>query len=116
HKLSRKLVQEYNIICLEDINMKNMSRCLRLGKATMDNGFGMFRTMLSYKAEDLGKHIVFIDKWYPSSKTCHYCGTVEPSLTLKDRDWTCPSCGKHLDRDVNAAINIKKEGLRLLSC
>lgn len=116
HKLSRKLVQEYNIICLEDINMKNMSRCLRLGKATMDNGFGMFRTMLSYKAEDLGKHIVFIDKWYPSSKTCHYCGTVEPSLTLKDRDWTCPSCGKQLDRDVNAAINIKKEGLRLLSC
>ena len=70
--------------------------------------------VLGYKLADRGKQIVKIDKWYPSSKTCNVCGTVNTDLTLKDREWTCEGCGTHHDRDWNAAINIKNEGLRLL--
>ena len=81
----------------------------------VNNGFGQFRNMLSYKMEERGKKLITIDKWFPSSKTCRHCGYVNSDLTLKDREWICPSCGEKIDRDVNAAINIKTEGLRNVS-
>jgi putative transposase len=83
-----------------------------LGKSTNDNGFGMFREFLAYKMADRGKQFVKIDKWFPSSKTCSECGMIH-DLRLSDREWTC-DCGTHHQRDINAAINIRNEGLRLL--
>lgn len=111
HKKSKELADKHDIICVEDINLKGMAQGLHLAKATNDNGFGQFREFLSYKLAERGKKLITIDKWYPSSKTCHCCGYVSPDLTLKDRDWTCPSCGEHHDRDINAAINIREVGL-----
>ena len=92
-----------------------MARGLNLEKATNDNGFGQFRNMLSYKMEERGKKLITIDKWFPSSKTCRHCGCVNSDLEINDREWICPSCGAKIDRDVNAAINIKTEGLRNVS-
>lgn len=79
----------------------------------MDNGFGMFRTFLQYKLYDRGKQFIVIDKWFPSSKMCRFCGTVNKDLKLSDRVWTC-SCGKTLNRDENAAINILNVGLSMV--
>lgn len=110
HKLSTELSNRYDYVCVEDLNMKNMSQSLKLGKSTMDNGFSMFRTFLQYKLMDRGKQLVKIDKWFPSSKMCRFCGTVNRDLELSDRIWTC-SCGKILNRDENAAINILNVGL-----
>ena len=80
----------------------------------MDNGFGFFRITLERKAKEQGKLFIKIDKWYPSSKRCNYCGHINKDLHLNDRTWICPSCGKNIFRDINAAKNIKDEGLRLL--
>jgi putative transposase len=95
---------------VEDLNMKNMSQYLNFGKSVMDNGWGMFIEFLSYKV----KKLIKIDKWFPSSKTCHVCGYKNDNLTLSDRDWTCPDCGTHHDRDINASINILNQGLLLV--
>lgn len=113
HKLSTQLANKYDIVCVEDINMQNMARSLKLGKSTNDNGFGMFRDILSYKLADRGKAFVKIDKWFPSSKMCRHCGSINHELTLSDRVWTC-GCGATINRDENAAINIMNEGLRML--
>ena len=113
HKLSTQLANEYDYICVEDINMQNMAQSLNLGKSTNDNGFGMFRTILAYKLADRGKKIIKIDKWFPSSKMCRFCGTINKNLTLADRIWTC-ECGKTLNRDENAAINIMNVGLSMV--
>jgi putative transposase len=113
HKLSTELANEYDYICVEDINMQNMAQSLKLGKSTNDNGFGMFRTILGYKLQDRGKRLIKIDKWFPSSKMCRFCGNVNKDLTLADRVWTC-SCGETLNRDENAAINIKNVGLSMV--
>lgn len=113
HKLSNKLIDEYDVICLEDLDLSVLKRTLKLGKSTSDNGFGMFRTMLRYKAEKKGKYVIKIDKWFASTKTCHVCGHKE-SIPLFVREWDCPVCHTHHDRDVNAAINIKNEGYRVL--
>ena len=115
HKESWKLADAYDIICLEDMNLKNMSRCLKLGKSVMDGAFGLFRQLLQYKMEQRGGRVVYINKWYPSSKTCSCCGHVNRDLKLSDRAWICPQCGAALDRDRNAAVNIKREGLRMLA-
>lgn len=114
HKLSHKLANEYDYICIEDINMRGMAQTLTLGKSTMDNGFGMFRDFLRYKMQEKGKQLIKIDRWFPSSKTCHICGCVNKNLKLSDRVWTC-ECGETLNRDENAAINILREGLKLLT-
>ena len=110
HKLSKKLIEKFDCVCIEDLNMKNISQCLKLGKSTLDNSFGLFRTLLSYKLDERGKKLLTIDKWFPSSKMCRFCGTVNTDLKLSDRIWTC-SCGKELNRDENAAINILNEAL-----
>lgn len=108
-KLSCKIAKEYDIICIENLNMKAISQCLSLGKSTTDNGWGMFVNMLERKC----KKVVKIDKFFPSSKLCPKCGCINKELTLKDRVWIC-ACGAVLDRDYNAANNILNEGLRLL--
>ena len=115
HKLSRYYVNTFDVICVEDINMKNMSRLLNFSKKTLDNSFGSFRNMLKYKLELEGKHFVKIDKWYPSSKTCNSCGYIHKDLKLSDREWDCINCGVLNDRDYNASLNIKEEGFRILS-
>ena len=115
HKESKKLAIEYDVIVVEDLNMKNISRCLKLGKSTMDNGFGMFRTMLKYKLEHNGGQLIKISKWFPSSQTCSCCRTRHKEMKdLSIRTLKC-DCGLEIDRDYNAAINIKNEGLRLLN-
>ncbi len=113
HKLSRQITNAYEAIVIEDLNMRGMAQGLKLAKSTNDNGFGMLKTFLEYKLKEQGKQLVVIDKWYPSSKLCRFCGTVNSQLTLADRVWTC-SCGAVIDRDINAAINIKNEGCRIL--
>lgn len=113
HKLSTKLADTYDYICVEDINMRNIAQSLKLGKSTNDNGFGMFRSILSYKLEERGKKLVKIDKWFPSSKMCRFCGCVNKNLKLSDRVWTC-ECGNILNRDENAAINIMNVGLTMV--
>lgn len=114
HKLSRQITNAYTAIAIEDLNMRGMAQGLTLAKSTNDNGFGMLKTFLAYKLAEQGKKLVTIDKWYPSSKLCHFCNHKNEKLTLADRVWTCESCGAELDRDINAAINIKNEGCRIL--
>ena len=111
HKESKKLADNYDLVCIEDLNMKAMSQCLNFGKSVSDNGWGMFTTFLSYKLEDQGKQLFKIDKWFPSSKMCNVCGCINSNLTLSDREWTC-ECGEHHDRDINAAINIRNVGIK----
>lgn len=112
HKESRRIANVYGAVCVEDINLRAMSQTLRLGKSTMDNGFGMFRDALKYKLEEQGKHLIKIDEWFPSSKTCSYCGEANHDLQLEDREWVCPHCRRLIQRDRNAGTNIKREGIR----
>ena len=113
HKLSFKLAEQYDYICVEDINMQNIAQSLKLGKSTNDNGFGMFRTFLMYKLTERGKQLIKIDKWFPSSKMCRFCGLINHNLKLADRVWTC-ECGAIINRDENAAINIMNVGLSMV--
>ena len=113
HKLSHRLSEEYDAAAVEDLNMKGMSQALRFGKSTMDNGYGNFLNLLEYKMERNGKTLVKIDRFYPSSKRCSCCGRIKEDLKLSDRTYICP-CGNRMDRDVNAAINIREEGKRIL--
>ena len=98
---------KYDVIVLEDINLQNMSRTLHLGKSVNDMGFGEFRRVLEQKCHEYDTTIVYADKWYPSSKTCSSCGTVNKLLKLSDREWVCTECGCCHDRDVNAATNLE---------
>ena len=100
------------MIGVEDIDMKTMSRSLNFGKSVMDNGYGMLRSMLSYKLEEQGKELIKVDRYFPSSKRCSCCGRMKEDLTLSDRVYRC-ECGNCMDRDVNAAINIRMEAMRL---
>lgn len=113
HKKSKELADTWDYICVEDINLRGMAGALKLGKSTNDNGFGLFRSILAYKMADRGKQFVKIGKWFPSTKTCSDCGTIH-DRELSDKEWTCPDCGAYHLRDVNAAINIRNEGLRML--
>ena len=114
HKLSRKIVNENQVIAVENLNVKGMVKNHNLAKAISDVGWGMFCTMLKYKAESAGRRYIEIDRWFPSSKTCHVCLSQVENLSLDMRAWTCKHCGTHHDRDVNAAPNIRNEALRIL--
>ena len=117
-KESTAIAKQYSCVCVEDLNMKALSnRGFGNGKATMDNGYGMFLDMLEYKLRDRGGRLVKVDRFYPSSQLCSCCGFQNPALKdLSIRRWDCPNCGTaNIDRDVNAAKNIKQEGLRLLT-
>ena len=115
HKRSTIIADQYEMVAVEDIDLRALGQTLKLAKNLQDNGFGMFRTMLQYKLEERGKKFVKIDRFYPSSKLCRHCGYIYEDLSLKDRSWVCPSCGADLDRDYNAAINIREAGKQLLS-
>ncbi|XZO01739.1 MAG: IS200/IS605 family element RNA-guided endonuclease TnpB [Microcoleus sp.] len=115
HKLSRKIVNENQVIAVENLNIKGIVKNHNLAKAISDVGWGMFCTMLKYKAESEGRQYIEIDRWFPSSKTCHVCLNRVDNLSLDVRVWTCKHCGTHHDRDVNAAINIRNEALRIIS-
>ena len=115
HKVSLDLIRKYDIICLEDLNIKGMVKNHRLAKAINDASWGQFVSMLTYKAELNDKQVVKIDRWYPSSKICHNCRWVNEGLKLSDRQWVCPQCGEIIDRDINAAKNILSEGIRKIS-
>lgn len=115
HKLSTEIANRYDTVCVEYLDMRAISnKGFGNGKATMDNGYGMFQNMLEYKLLERGKHFVKVDKWFPSSQICHCCGHRQP-MPLKIRVYQCPECGMVFDRDWNATINIKMEDLRLLS-
>lgn len=114
HKKSNELVKLYDCIFVEDIYMKAISQCLKLGKSTMDNGFGLFRNMMEYKAREQGKYYVKINRFSPSTKLCHVCGYKYEDITLSIRDWTCPNCKTYHNRDLNAAQNILAFGKEIL--
>ena len=101
-------------ILVEDIDMKAMSQCLHFGKSVQDNGYGMFRNMLDYKLTWKGKKLVKIDRFFPSSKKCSKCGKIKKELGLSERVYRC-TCGNEMDRDRNAAINIREEARRMLA-
>lgn len=115
HKISAEIANRYDVVCVESLNMRSMSnKGFGNGKATMDNGYGMFLTMLEYKLADRGKYLVKVDKWFPSSQICHCCGARHTEMKdLSIRTLRC-DCGLTMSRDRNAAINIKEEGLRIL--
>ena len=114
HKVSNSLIDENQVICMEDLNVKGMSKNHNLAESILEMNFGEFRRMLEYKASWYNRKIVFVDRFYPSSKTCHNCGYVNKNLTLNDRQWVCPQCGEVIERDYNAALNILDEGLRII--
>ena len=114
HRVSDRLVSENQTIIMEDLNVKGMLRNHKLAEAIAEVNLGEFRRMLEYKCAWYGRNLIYVSRWFPSSKTCHCCGYIKKDLTLADREWTCPACGEHHDRDVNAALNIKAEGLRLM--
>ena len=113
HKESRKIANSYDFVSVEDLNMKGMSQSLKLGKATMDNGYGMFINMLAYKLEAKGGRLIKTDKWFPSSQLCSKCGSIK-KIPLSQRTYIC-ECGNIIDRDFNSAINIALEGRRIVS-
>ncbi len=114
HKQAKDLIDHYDYIGIEDLDMKSMSQSLHFGKSVSDNGWGMFVNMLIYKAKASGKHVFKADKLFPSSQKCHVCGYLNPETKdLKIREWDCPVCKAHHDRDHNAAINLKTEVLRI---
>ena len=111
HKFTTNLVRRYDTICLENLNVKGMMKNHNLAMAIQSSSWGEFVRQIKYKSDWFGKNVIFIGRFEPSSKTCSNCGYVNRNLTLKDREWTCPICGEHHDRDVNAAINIKRFAL-----
>lgn len=115
HKLSSKLINENQVICLEDLNVKGMVKNHRLAESISECSWFEFVRQLEYKGRWYGRTVVKIDRFFPSSKTCSNCGFIKDSLNLSERKWTCPKCGSELDRDLNAAKNILKQGLNSLS-
>ena len=117
HKISTEIANQYDVVCVESLNMKAMSnKGFGNGKATLDNGYGMLLSMLEYKLSDRNKYLIKVDKWFPSSQICSECGSIHPAVKdLSVKEWFCDWCLTYHERDRNAAINIKKEGMRLLS-
>lgn len=116
HKLSTKLIRENDVICIEDLAPSNMVKNHRLAKGISDAAWGEFRRQLEYKAAWYGREVVVVDRFCPSSQLCSACGAQWPGTKdLSVREWTCPHCGARHDRDVNAAINVLNEGMRILN-
>jgi putative transposase len=111
HKLSTALIRHNDLVSIEDVNVRGLAKT-KLAKSVLDAGWGTFRALLAYKAERNATHLLAIGRFFPSSKTCSTCGSINAELTLAAREWIC-SCGVQHDRDLNAAQNIDREGLRL---
>jgi putative transposase len=116
HKLTTRIIRENQTICVESLAVKNMMQNHSLAQSIADVGWGEIIRQLEYKARWYGRTLVTIDQWYPSSKRCHACGHLLDELELDVRQWTCPRCGIVHDRDTNAALNIKAEGLSVFAC
>lgn len=114
HQISNYLIDENQVICMEDLNVSGMLRNHKLAESIQEMSFYEFKRMLEYKAKWYGRHLVFVDRFYPSSKTCNHCGYVNKKLKLSDRQWVCPDCGEIIERDYNAALNIRDEGIRMI--
>ena len=117
HKESRKIANKYDYVFVENLDLKSMQSRdtkMKIGRNVSDRAYGTFVNFLDYKLRWLGKELIKVGKYFASSKICSDCGYINSNLELNDRDWICPICGKKHDRDVNAAINIKKEGIRLV--
>lgn len=115
HQVSNTLINENQVICMEDLNVKGMLKNHKLAESIQEMNFGEFRRILEYKANWYNRKIVYVDRFYPSSKTCNHCGYINKQLKLSDRQWACPQCGELIDRDYNATLNILDEGLKTLS-
>lgn len=113
YKLANQIVADNAVICIEDLNLDSMKRLW--GRKVSDLSYAEFVSILEWIAFKNGSMVTKVDRWFPSSKTCCFCGYVNSELQLSDRHWNCPSCGAELDRDINAAINIKREGLAMLA-
>ncbi|MCG7467211.1 transposase [Corynebacterium sp. ACRPE] len=125
HKTTTQLVKEFDVVCIEDLNVRGMTTSTRdkgrkakagLNRRVLEQSFAEIRHCLEYKAKDSGGEVVAIDRFFPSSKTCSSCGYINDLLTLNQRFWTCPRCSTHLDRDINAAKNIQAAGLAVIAC
>jgi putative transposase len=114
HKISRKLVDENQVIVVENLCIKGLART-KLAKSVLDAGFGMLLNFLGYKLEREGGKLIEVDRFFPSTKLCNCCKFKNNSLNLSIREWVCPNCQTHHDRDENAAKNIREEGIRILS-
>jgi len=110
-KLTTYLCENYQTICIEDLNVSGMVKNHKLALSISDAGFGEFRRQLEYKSVLHGNSLVFVDRWFPSSKTCSGCGAVKQTLLLSEREYVCEKCGIVIDRDLNAAINLRNYGL-----
>ena len=108
------LTESFDAVCVEDLNLKGMAGGLHLGKGVHDNGYGLFLSMLEYKLEERGKYLIKVDRYFASSKICSVCRKKKEELSLSDRIYYC-ECGNRMDRDVNAAVNIMKEGKRIFA-
>lgn len=106
HKITTYLVRKYDVISLEDLNVRGMVKNHNLAKAITNVSFGEFNRQIEYKAQMYGKQIYRVDRFFPSSKTCSNCGCIQEKMPLNVREWTCPDCGAHHDRDINAATNL----------
>ena len=115
HNVVNSLLRTYDYIFMEDLNVQGMLKNHKLSKAIQELGFYTFKNTLKNKAMLNDKFVIEVDRWFASSKTCHKCGYVYKGLTLGEREWTCPICGEHHDRDLNAAVNILLEGQRMLT-
>ena len=116
HRISNFIIDENQVICMEDLNVKGIVKNHSLAESISEVNFGEFRRMLEYKARWYNRKIVFVDRFYPSSKKCNNCGYINKDLKLSNRQWKCPQCGRIIERDYNAALNILDEGLRIIGC
>ena len=113
NKLSTEIIKNHDIICIEDLNVKGMLRNHKLARSISDVSWSSFVAKLQYKADWYGREIIKVDQWFPSSQICSECGHKDGKKSLDIREWTCPICHTHHDRDINASINILTEGLRI---
>ena len=113
HLISNTLLNENQVICMEDLNVSGMMKNHKLAKSIQELSINRFETILKYKSIWYNRHLINIDRFYPSSKTCSDCGFINHDLKLSDREWICPDCGVIHDRDLNASINIEQEGLKI---
>ena len=114
HQISNQLLDENQIIVMENLNVSGMMKNHCLAQSIQEMSLSHFKTMLVYKSEWFDRQVIEIDRWFASSKLCSVCGYKKDDLTLKNREWVCPGCNTLHNRDLNAAINIKNEGLKLL--
>ena len=114
-QMACRLARAYDVIAVEDLNMAAMKKSLNFGRSVSDNAWGTFLTILEGQCKKYGHMLLFVSKWFPSTKTCLSCGYIHKEITLKDRTYICPSCGHVMDRDYQAAVNLREEALRIIS-